>query len=83
MLIENPKIQNPKIQKVDAEIGRITDRISKLQSRLEELRGQRAEMYNTDLLNLVRDIPLEQLRTFARQIKSKSESQSEGSDFTV
>ena len=77
--------QNLKIQKVDAEIERITDRISKLQSKLAELRGQRVDMYNTDLLNIVKDIPIEQLRIFARQIKTKSDriNQSEGGDSTV
>ena len=78
------QIENPKIQKVDAEIERITDRIKKLQSRLEELRGQRADMYNADLLSLIKDIPPEQLRAFANKMKAPSSQfiQSEGSDLT-
>ena len=78
-------IENPRIQKVDAEIERITDRISKLQTKLEELCGQRAEMYNADLLDIIKDISPEQLRAFARKMKAATPglNQSEGSDFTV
>ena len=64
--------ENPRIQKIDAEIERITDRIGKLQGRLEDLRAQRADMYNADLLTIIKDIPPEQLRAFAMQIKTPS-----------
>ena len=66
------QIINPRIQKVDAEIERVTDRIDKLQSKLEDLRGQREELYNADLLDIVKDIPPEQLRAFANQMKSQN-----------
>jgi len=68
------QFENPRIQKIDAEIERITDRIGKLQSRLEELRGQRADMYNADLLTIIKDIPPEQLRAFAMQMQTKTAS---------
>lgn len=66
------QIENPKIQKVDAEIERVTDRIGKLQGKLEDLRNQRAEMYNADLLTIIRDIPPEQLRAFANKMKAQN-----------
>lgn len=75
------QIENPKIQKVDAEIERIHGRISKLQGRLEELRAQRADMYNADLLTIIKDIPPEQLRAFANKMKAAI-PQMRGSDFT-
>ena len=71
------QFENPRIQKIDAEIERITDRIGKLQSRLEELRGQRADMYNADLLTIIKDIPPEQLRAFVTQMKAGSPQLSE------
>jgi len=79
------QIENPRIQKIDAEIERIIDRIGKLQSRLEDLRAQRADMYNADLLSIVKDIPPEQLRAFAMQMKMPTPQysrQPEGSDLT-
>ena len=67
------QIKNPKIEKVDAEIERIESRISKLQEKLEMLRCQRADMYNADMLSILKDIPLEEVHAFAKQRK--------GSDF--
>ena len=78
------QIENPKIQKIDAEIERISDRIGKLQGKLEELRIQRADMHNADLLTLIKDIPPDQLHAFAMQMKAGNPqtTQKEGSDFT-
>lgn len=75
------QIINPRIQKVDAEIERVADRIGKLQGKLEELRVQRAEMYNADLLDIIKDIPPDQLRAFAIKMKAQNPT-TEGRDST-
>ena len=64
---------NPKIEKIDQEIIRITDRIEQLQKRLEILRGKRVELENTAILEMVKSVSAtpEQLAVFIKSFKKQ------------
>ena len=46
---------NPKIEKLQAERARNTEKITALQTRVKQLDGQITELENTDIVGLVRE----------------------------
>lgn len=65
---------NPRIQKLSAEIGKITSRITHLQTRLKELELQRGELENTEIIETVRSVTAtpEELAAFIRAFRANA-----------
>lgn len=63
---------NGKIQKVEAEIGKIKAKITTQQARLRELEQQKTELENTEIVGMVRglDVSPEELATLIQAIRS-------------
>lgn len=65
---------NPRIQKLSAEIGKITVRITQMQIRLKELEQQRGELENTEIIETVRSVTVtpEELAAFIRAFRANA-----------
>ncbi len=78
---------NPKIKKINGEIGKTKTKINELQTRLRELERQKTEIENTEIVELVRgvDATPQELAAFIRafrengvpSIRNKEGSQNE------
>lgn len=64
---------NPKIEKINIEIAKQQSAIEKAQARIKELKRQRTELENTDIIGLVRaiDATPEELAALLRTLKGK------------
>ena len=49
---------NPKIEKIDKEIGKTKDKIAGLQAKLRDLEAQKMELENTDYVAIARSFNL-------------------------
>ncbi len=68
---------NPKIQKLNQEINRITARISQLQERLQAIRQTRDELENTEIIEMVRSVTAtpEQLAAFVETFRKQGRAE--------
>lgn len=62
---------NPKLLKLNEEIDKTTNKLNDLQNKLDNLKAQRLELENTEILELVRSITAtpEELATFIKAYK--------------
>lgn len=60
-----------KAAKVEAEIGKVKDKIAELQTRLRDLEQKKTEIENSEIVGVVRNmnIPLDQLATLLTAIR--------------
>ena len=66
---------NPKLDKMDAEITRLKDKISTYTIRLRDLEHQKTEIENADIIAIVRgvDVPPDELLAFIKAFKERSD----------
>ena len=64
---------NPKLAKINAEIGKTKDKIAEHQARLRELERQKTEIENTEIVELMRgvDATPQELASFIRAFRKQ------------
>ena len=65
---------NPKIERVNKDIDKTTEKISEYQARLRELEKQKTELENTEIVEAVRgmDIPLTDLPAILKALREQN-----------
>jgi len=65
---------NPKIERVNKDIDKTTEKINEYQARLRELEKQKTELENTEIVEAVRgmDIPLTDLPAILKALREQN-----------